>query len=104
LGGAASGQNLTMFVICRECGAPLSAEEISAASHECVLEQMIAFQTQCARLELERGLDEQVALWARDPRLRRKLEFARYLRERSESHGADHARERRLGRARVPHP
>jgi len=92
-----------MFVICRECGAPLTAEEISAASHECMLEQKIAFQTQCARLEIERGLDEQVALWARDPRLSRRLEFARYLREQSERHPADQARERRLRRARIPH-
>lgn len=81
----------------------MTVEEIEQASHECVLEQMIAFQTQCARVELERALDAQVALWARDPRLSRRIEFARYLRERSEGHGVEQVRERRTRRARIPH-
>jgi len=78
-----------MFVICRECGAPLNVTEIEQASHECSFEQMVAFQTQCARLELERGLAGQVELWERDPRISKRLEFARYLRDRSERRGTE---------------
>lgn len=91
-----------MFVICRECGAALSADEIERATHECTFEQMLAFQTQCARLELERGLSAQVALWERDPRMSRRLEFARYLRDRGERRSADAPRARKPA-ARLRH-
>jgi hypothetical protein len=84
-----------MFIICRECGAALGEDEIEQASHECVFEQMIAFQTQCARLEIERRLAAEVALWERDPHLSRRLEFARYLRDRGERRAADVTRNRR---------
>jgi hypothetical protein len=78
-----------MFVICRECGAPLRAAEIEQGTHECTFEQMVAFQTQCARIELERGLAAQVAVWEREPRLSRRIEFARYLRDRDEYRSSD---------------
>jgi len=92
-----------MFVICRECGAALGADEIERAAHECAFEQMVAFQTQCARLELERGLSAQVALWERDPRLSRRLAFARYLRERGERRNADAPRKRKAPAAQLRH-
>jgi hypothetical protein len=92
-----------MFVICRECGAPLSADEIEQGSHECSFEQMVAFQTQCARIELERGLSAQVALWEQDPHLSRRLEFARYLRDRRGPETASTSARRRRP-VRLLHP
>ena len=82
-----------MFVICRDCGAPL-ADETERAAHECAFEQLVAFQTQCARVEIESGLAAQVAIWERDPRLSRRLAFARYLRERGERRTEDTPRKR----------
>jgi hypothetical protein len=69
-----------MFVFCRECGARLSPAEIGSDRHECKLEQLVEFQTQCARVEIEHGLEAQVAAWEREPRLARRLAFARYVR------------------------
>jgi hypothetical protein len=93
-----------MFVICKECGAPMSDTEIEQGSHQCSFEQMVAFQTQCARIELERGLSAQVELWEQDPRLSRRLEFARYLRARSERRGAATASDGRRRPVRLLHP
>ena len=74
-----------MFVFCRECGARLSPTEIGLDRHECKFEQLVEFQTQCARVEIEHGLEAQVAAWERDPRLARRVAFARYVRARSEA-------------------
>jgi len=94
-----------MLVICRECGAVLDAEEIEQAGHECSFDQLVAFQLHCARVELEQRLAAQVAVWERDPRLSRRIEFARYLRDRSERRTPDRTRERRLRPAatKLPH-
>lgn len=50
--------------------------------HECSFEQLLEFQTQCAQIELESGLEAQVAIWEREPRLARRVAFARYVRDR----------------------
>ena len=73
-----------MFVFCPECGAALSAAELDTVSHECQFDKLLEFQTQCARAEIEAGLETQVAAWGRDPRIASRTAFARYLREHSE--------------------
>lgn len=54
----------------------------AAVAHECSLEQLLDFQAQCAQVELENGLEAQVAAWEREPRLAKRLAFARYVRDR----------------------
>jgi hypothetical protein len=71
-----------MYVFCRECGAALTPTEIGSGTHECAFEQVVEFQTQLARVELTHNLEAQVTAWERDPRLSRRLAFARYLRDR----------------------
>jgi hypothetical protein len=70
-----------MYVFCQRCGAPL-AQTHGLDSHECDFEQFLAFQTQCAHIEIEHGLEAQVAAWEREPRVANRLAFARYMRDR----------------------
>ena len=70
-----------MYVFCHQCGAPLSQSPHGLEKHECSFEQMLEFQAQCAQIEIENGLEAQVAAWEREPRLAKRLAFARYLRE-----------------------
>ena len=71
-----------MFLFCRQCGARLEAPD-AREPHECDFEQLLEFQTQCARVEIEYGLQAQLAAWEREPRLAKHLAFARYMRDRS---------------------
>jgi hypothetical protein len=71
-----------MHVYCQQCGAQLIQSANGPAEHECRFEQLLEFQTQCARLELEHGLEAQVGAWAREPHLAKRVAFARYVRER----------------------
>ena len=71
-----------MYLFCQQCGArldPCGAREL----HECDFEQVLEFQTQCARIEIEYGLQPQLAAWEQEPRLAKRLAFARYMRDRS---------------------
>ncbi len=70
-----------MYLFCQECGARL--ERGFGPEHVCDFEQVIEFQTQCARIEIEYGLNAQLAAWEREPHLAKRLAFARYVRDRS---------------------
>jgi hypothetical protein len=70
-----------MYLFCRLCGAPLG-DGFAPERHECNFEQLLEFQTQCARVEIENGLQALVAAWAREPRMAKRVAFARYMRER----------------------
>jgi hypothetical protein len=70
-----------MYLFCHQCGAPLGGG-FAPERHECDYEQLLEFQTQCARIEIENGLEAQVAAWAREPRTALRVAFARYMRER----------------------
>jgi hypothetical protein len=70
-----------MYLFCQECGAPLTRSEYGLDTHECSFEQLLEFQAQCAQVEIENGLEAQVAVWAREPRLASHVAFARYVRE-----------------------
>ena len=72
-----------MFLYCRQCGARLEPLA-GTVGHTCDFEELLEFQLQCARIELEHGLEAQVDTWAREPRVARRLAFARYMRNRSE--------------------
>jgi hypothetical protein len=72
-----------MYLFCQQCGARLETT-FSANRHECDFEQLLEFQTQCARIEIENGLEAQLAAWEREPRLANRLAFARYMRDRSQ--------------------
>jgi hypothetical protein len=89
-----------MFVFCQCCGARLTPFELSSGRHECEPEAFVEFQVRTARLELEQGLEARVQVWARDPRLAKRVAFARYLRAR-ERIPILHAR-RRVKHARPP--
>jgi len=72
-----------MFLYCRQCGARLEPLA-GTVGHTCNFEELLEFQLQCAHIELEHGLEAQVETWAREPRVARRLEFARYVRNRTE--------------------
>ncbi len=71
-----------MYLFCQECGARLEPG-FGLELHACDFEQVIEFQTQCARIEIEYGLHAHLAAWEREPRLAKRLAFARYVRDRS---------------------
>ena len=71
-----------MYLFCQQCGARLETG-FSLNLHECDFEQLLEFQTQCARIEIENGLEAHLAAWEREPRLAKRLAFARYMRDRS---------------------
>lgn len=71
-----------MYFFCQQCGAPLGRSASGLAAHECSFEQLLTFQTQCAQIEIENGLEAQVAAWERDPQLAKHVAFARYVRDR----------------------
>jgi hypothetical protein len=71
-----------MYLFCQQCGAQLDTV-VAREHHECDFEQLLEFQTQCARIEIEHGLQAQIAAWEREPRLAKRLAFARYVRDRS---------------------
>jgi hypothetical protein len=75
------GHSSGMYLFCRLCGAPLGGGFVPEL-HECNFERLLEFQIQCARIEIENGLEAQVAAWAREPRLAKRVAFARYMRER----------------------
>ena len=77
----AKGQLPGMFGFCSSCGARIEAAE-AGGRHECRFEQLLAYQTRLARTELEHCLESRVAAWERDPRVARRVAFARYVRER----------------------
>lgn len=74
-----------MHVFCQQCGAQVTQTPYGHVQHECRFEQLLEFQTQCARLELENGLEAQVVLWEHEPKVANRLAFARYVRERAEA-------------------
>jgi hypothetical protein len=80
---ASGGQHSGMFLYCRQCGARLEPLA-GTVGHTCKFEELMEFQLQCAHIELEHGLEAQVETWAREPRVARRLEFARYVRNRTE--------------------
>jgi hypothetical protein len=77
-----------MYFFCQQCGAPLAHSAYGLEKHECSVEQLVEFQTQCARIEIENGLEAQVAAWEREPRLANRIAFARYVREHLEEQPA----------------
>jgi len=70
-----------MYLFCQQCGARLESG-FASERHECDFEQLLEFQTQCARIEIENGLEAHIAAWEREPRLAKRLAFARYVRDR----------------------
>jgi hypothetical protein len=70
-----------MYLFCQQCGAPLTQPARGLDTHECRFEQLLEFQTQCAQIEIENGLEAQVAAWEREPQLANRVAFARYIRE-----------------------
>ena len=87
-----------MFVFCQECGARLAVEQ-DLGRHECNFDHLVEFQIRCARDEMETGLESQVAVWACEPSIQRRLAFARYLREHTDAAPAACPRARRARRA-----
>jgi hypothetical protein len=74
-----------MYFFCQQCGAPLARSAYGGLEkHTCNFEQLVEFQAQCAQIEIENGLEAQVEVWERDPRLAKRLAFARFVRERSQ--------------------
>src|SRR5262249_33655361 len=82
-GSPLDGQHIPMFLYCRQCGTRLQPLA-GTVGHTCNFEELLEFQLQCARIELEHGLEAQVETWAREPRVARHLAFARYVRNRTE--------------------
>jgi hypothetical protein len=72
-----------MHVFCPQCGAPVGQSRSELSEHECRFDRLLEFQTRCAQFELEHGLEDEVAAWEREPRLAKRLAFARYVRERA---------------------
>ena len=72
---------MDMYLFCQQCGARLEPGLLEG--HACDFEQVLEFQTMCARIEIEHGLQAQIAAWEREPRLAKRLAFARYVREHS---------------------
>jgi hypothetical protein len=72
-----------MHVFCPQCGAPVGQSRSGLSEHQCRFDRLVEFQTRCAQFELEHGLEDQVAAWEREPRLAKRLAFARYVRERA---------------------
>ncbi len=70
-----------MYRFCQQCGTRLESG-FASEGHTCDFEQVLEFQTQCARIEIEHGLQAQLAAWEREPRLAKRLAFARYVRDR----------------------
>jgi hypothetical protein len=84
-----------MSFFCQQCGAPLARSAYSGLErHDCNFEQLLEFQLQCAQIEIENGLEAQVEVWERDPRLAKRLAFARFVRDRHEAAVADPAARR----------
>lgn len=71
-----------MYFFCHQCGAPLAQSACGLDKHECTFEELLEFQTQCAHIEIENGLEAQVAAWEVEPGLANQIAFARYVRER----------------------
>jgi hypothetical protein len=80
-----------MFAFCSACGARIQAAEAGEA-HECRFEQLLAYQTRLARTELEHCLETRVAAWEREPRVARRVAFARYVRDRHSAGMPPHRR------------
>jgi hypothetical protein len=71
---------LTFIRRCPHCGVPLSAVVAEDDEHECALDTLLAYQSVEARRELG-DVEAIVAAWEREPRIERRLAFARWLRE-----------------------
>ena len=79
--------------MCERCGAWIPILHLTADRHTCRLDTLVEFQARLAREALEDELDARVAEWEREPRLAKRLAFARYLRERNDTrHDAPQAR------------
>jgi hypothetical protein len=70
--------------MCERCGAWIRTLHLTADRHTCRLDTLVEFQARLAREALEDELDARVAEWEQEPRLARRLAFARYLRERND--------------------
>ena len=71
--------------MCERCGAWIPTSQLTADRHTCQLDTLVEFQARLAREALEDELDARVAEWEREPRLAKRLAFARYLRERNDA-------------------
>ena len=70
--------------MCDCCGAWIPTSHLTVDRHTCRLDTLVEFQARLAREALEDELGARVAEWEREPRLAKRLAFARYLREQGE--------------------
>jgi len=76
-GDATLGNYSGMFFFCDRCGTRLHSFELSPGRHECDPVRLIEFQVRRARFEIDESLEARVAEWERDPRVARRVAFAR---------------------------